>query len=463
MKREIFEIIKKCKGRVTAGDIVSSLALSRASAEEELKNIAKDLRCFLEVTEEGELIYNFGETLSLRLSLKDRASFFLRKFLFSFRDTIIFLFKIWIMVMLFLYFIVYFFILLFLIGGSGGRVRIDLRPMVELLKSFIKKIAVASKKRKDGVEYLSLKDKSIWEIPVEFKYEEIKPPVYQKIFHFVFGSPPPLLGEKERDVMIINYLLLHKGIIAPSEIAALFGMSIQRAKEEMSRIFVKYEGEFEVSDEGVIIYSFPSVMKRVSKGENPLKKEELLCSFQKMEIEYLKNKKKEKWIPFINGFNLCFALFMNFYLLNYFGMEGKWSHFIFVSFPLTFSILFFFFPLIRSFYSLLISQKKKRNFIYYAFQKLLWTERKNIEKNKLFENLKKISPLPIDKKVLKNYEDNLILSHNGDIECKDDGKIFYNFNELFLELETVKEKRKKIREDSWAIGEISYSTSENAN
>src|SRR6185295_17508580 len=83
---------------------------------------------------------------------------------------------------------------------------------------------------------------------------------YQSVFDFVFG--PKRLPEDPRamEKRLIGFLREQKGRVTASELAALTGLSLAAAEEELTRLLVEYDGEVEVAEDGTLLYVFEELM-----------------------------------------------------------------------------------------------------------------------------------------------------------------------------------------------------------
>ena len=120
----VLATLRKAKGRVTVGDVVSATGLPKARAEATLRSLLETRRGHLEVGETGTLVYRFDPKLLHRDSepLLKRIG---GRLWAAFREG----FKVWIVLMLVVYFVVFVALLIAALvasqsrGGGRGRGR----------------------------------------------------------------------------------------------------------------------------------------------------------------------------------------------------------------------------------------------------------------------------------------------------------------------------------------------------
>ena len=110
--------LEKAKGKFTVSDASAATGLSLDNAKEGLKELISLYQCKLEVTEKGEVLYNFGAKLERRgkKSFKEIMSEVGEMLWRGFKI----FFKVWITVMLVAYFVLYVLIMLALIIASSA-------------------------------------------------------------------------------------------------------------------------------------------------------------------------------------------------------------------------------------------------------------------------------------------------------------------------------------------------------
>src|SRR5262249_25796793 len=153
----------------------------------------------------------------------------------------------------------------------------------------------------------------------------------------------PLVDERE----ILAYIRERDGRITATDLVGLFGWSYHQAEEEVTRLLVDYEGEPEVTDDGVIIYEFPKLLKSGSETEMvPYKK-----AWERMETRPAltgNSTGTDTLIGIFAGFNLLISFFAAHWAQVRFGLAGSTWHFFLTTFPLAFFAIFLGIPTVRA-------------------------------------------------------------------------------------------------------------------
>ena len=91
-------------------------------------------------------------------------------------------------------------------------------------------------------------------------------PLYKRVFAFVFGPPKPEEDPLADEKQIVGYIRAQRGRIAAVDLVRLMGWTFPRAEQEVTRLMVDYGGEPEVTEDGVVLYTFKAVRKTASAG-----------------------------------------------------------------------------------------------------------------------------------------------------------------------------------------------------
>jgi hypothetical protein len=99
-----------------------------------------------------------------------------------------------------------------------------------------------------------------------FRKEEIK----KIAFDFIFGEKENI-DVLDLEKRILSYIDLHKGKITTADLVMLTGWSFEKAEQEATKLMVQYQGNVYVTEEGIIIYHFPEVesQNKVWHNRNP--------------------------------------------------------------------------------------------------------------------------------------------------------------------------------------------------
>jgi hypothetical protein len=308
--RKVVEAFRRERRGSTVADIVARTALPLQTVRELVPLAAEEYSARLEVTESGEILYSFPRGfVSKRRGFKARFGRFMEQFGRGLKIAAQTLFKVWTMVMLVGYFILFMVIALGALmlsvavssssssnrssrsgGGMGGMfLASSVFDMIiriwfysELTKSMDPRRRGAPDKRPKGR------------------------PLYKAIFSFVFGDGDPNADWDRREKQaVIAYLQANAGVISLPEFMTLTGKEQAEAEEGIAAYCVEFGGMPEATEEGTVVYRFDELLLRADKRDRsfsafsaPLKR---LRSFSS------NTKGMNGWFAAINTVNLLFG------------------------------------------------------------------------------------------------------------------------------------------------------------
>lgn len=324
VRDKIVDVFKKRKGEATTADLVALTGLPKARVEAELPAVSDEFGARLRVTESGEILYSFPSGLHSRYKGFGPS---LRRFWKAFRNGAIaaakLVFKVWIVVMLVGYFVLFVaLVLLALLAsiavsfGGGKDDRDDRRGggigglylASRLVDTFVRLWFYS--------ELFKSPEQRYYEGQRRVERKKERKPLYKAIFSFVFGDgdPNPDWDSVEKKA-VVAFLQANKGIITIHEFMAITGLPPLEAETRINRYLFEFEGEPRVSEAGTIYYSFDSLLRRSDRTDRtmgntvPMKR---LAAFSS------NPKKMNGWFVFLNGFNLLFG--------GYFASQALSSH-----------------------------------------------------------------------------------------------------------------------------------------
>jgi hypothetical protein len=322
VKTQIVEVFRSRRNEATVADVIASTGLPKVQVDEQLPAIADEFGARLKVTQSGEMLYSFPE------GFKSRYRGFvpgLKRFWKRFKTVGIkvgtAVFKVWIVVMLIGYFVLFLAIALIAL-------------LVSMAASVAGNSSDSRSSRDDGGGIMGFMIAGrlfqffmeIWFYSAIFdeldgtadarryaKRQKKRRPIHQAIFSFVFGDGDP---NADRDALerrvVIEFLRSHKGIITTDEFMAITGRSDSEAEKELLRYMVEFEGEPRVSDEGTIYYAFDAVMRGKYRVERPF--DTVRTSDPGVDLPYKKERrfsinptKSNVWYGIFNGVNILFG------------------------------------------------------------------------------------------------------------------------------------------------------------
>lgn len=332
VKTVMKEALRGKAHRLTRADAVIASGLPEDEATRALTLLLKDYRSHLSVTESGELLYQFDPSFTRRdaLSWRERADLVGGKLWQAFSV----LFKITIVATLVGYFALFLAMMVAFIFARSNSSDDDDRGF-----------------GLDGLLWFWGWDTGAsWSgRPARRAVRGPRTPFYKRVFAFVFGPPrapaDPLQDEKQ----IVGYIRAQRGRIAAVDLVRLMGWSFPRAEQETTRLMAAYGGEPEVTDDGVILYTFKDLRKTADAGDQTTPPATAMAWQRVTPAPPLTGNPAgtNALIGFFNGFNMLAPL----WIVPAFEMRfrvslAEWQFFLF-GFPLTFSALFFAIPGVR--------------------------------------------------------------------------------------------------------------------
>lgn len=456
----VMSALRGLRGRATLGDVVSATGMPDHEAETALKSLLETHRGHLEVSDAGDLLYQFDPKLISR----DAEPFWTR-----FRRTAWSAFKVgfkvWTAVMLVVYFAIFVLILVAIMlrgsddRGFGGRGGFSLGDF------FILHWLLGGRGWNRGSLYYG--HAHARRLP-----KDARPPFYKRVFAFIFGPDEPKPTQLQKDRSVVQLIRARKGVLTSSELIEHTALSADDADEEMGRLTGAYGGDPQVSDAGEVVYAFPELMK---SAHGKVRASEPKPAW--MRLEYPKkltgNSLGSNWgIGTMNGFNLLMATMLG--MLP--GMSGvlgpnvpPLDPLIFYGLgvvPFTFSSLFFGIPIVRSLGLGSENRARMRRNIRRLLLGLVYARSVGTVRwipvgeaiRHVTAGLKdqQVSP----KMVLKELE-RLAAEFDADVEADDDG-FRYRFpaiRETFVEAELM---RRRLKLQDQKLGRIVYATSDTA-
>lgn len=342
-------------GRVTIGDVSSKAGLKLNEAEKALQALAADAGGFLEVSDEGDVLYVFpgdyraklvAKSLRMRFEpvldkLKAVAEYLIRV---SFGTTLLASIVI-----------VYTAIIVILSGRSEednrGRRGRSYDPGFNI--------------------FISPSDLFWYWDPYYYRRRRRKTEgemnFFESVFSFVFGDGDPNQEiEEERWKLIGEYITSHGGVVTAEEVAPYLDVPpIDGNKEDESYVLpvlLRFDGRPEVNSKGDILYRFPSLQRTASTWFGSRKEYvgkrwktfvgEATKFLQEKQWDFSKAGRKEKSLVIaLGGLNLVGVIFLGSMLKDIATIRGGFLSFVTDIFPLLqiYAASFFAIPLSRWF------------------------------------------------------------------------------------------------------------------
>ncbi|XP_077241291.1 iron-sulfur cluster biosynthesis family protein [Tasmannia lanceolata] len=306
------EAVDSFGGRVTIGDVASRGGLKLNEAERALQALATDTGGFLEVSDEGDVLYVFPKDYRSKLATK------------SFRMKIEPLLEK---------------------SKAAGeyliRVSFGTALIVSIVLVYTTIIALVSSRsdednrgRRGGRSYDSgftffFRPSDLfwyWD-PYYYRRQQIRKDdgmnFVESVFSFVFGDGDPNQGiEEERWKLIGQYITSNGGVVTAEELAPYLDILPTGETTDIESyilpVLLRFDGHPEVDDEGNILYRFPS-LQRTASSQRSGRKEYVGKRWAEWVGGVDKVFKENKW-PFSNTGNSERAMVIGLGGLNLFGV-----------------------------------------------------------------------------------------------------------------------------------------------
>ncbi|MDR3193176.1 MAG: hypothetical protein LBT87_08940 [Treponema sp.] len=483
--RKFVEAIKKRHRSLTVADAVAASALPLPLVQELLPQAADEYSARLEVTESGEILYTFPRIFTSRYrGFKAGLKRFFANLGRTARIAAVWFFKVWIMIMLVGYFLLFMLIalaaLMVSVAGSSSS-NSDRRSRNSgggfYLVSGIFDLVIR-------IWFYSELTRSL-DRAYSGNYGEIRErrpkgrPLHQAIFSFVFGEPDPNReAESVEKKTFIAWLQQNSGLISLPEYMSLTGKPLPEAEEGILAACSEFGGMPEVTGEGTIVYRFDRLLLRSDRAagrgsgtEAPLKQLKRFST----------NKKSlNNGFALINTVNLFFGAYFFYHSLFtgpipipaprgvpwIYGFVYGFSSQLSVNplplitlglglVPLAFSILFWLIPALRYFREKRENQGiKLENLRKIGFQRI-WSKLRGLRAGDIQGPSPEASPQNLPAAQDRIIKDMAAYSM-PELETDTSGNPIYNFIELEREKEDIIRCRAGIRPGDSELGKTIF-------
>jgi hypothetical protein len=316
--KTLVSALKRQNGGITIADMAAKTALPLQRIRDDLIPLAADeYNARLQVSESGEILYSFPRGFKSRYrGFGPALDRFTEKAASAVKSFLAAAFKVWIMVMLVGYFVLFILITLAAVlfvaaasasgkernrrssGGLGNAY--FLSRMLDMIFRFwfYRSLMNSGYSGSYGRGY-NRKRK-----------DEDERPLYKKVFSFVFGDGDPNKDWAEKEAMeVIGYLRKNNGVISLPEFVILTGLDFQTAERDILSYCAKYGGMPEATEDGTVVYRFDSLLLASEKvsGRNTVS--------LKNPWKFSSNKDNTAFV-LINFVNLGFGGYFLYYFLN---------------------------------------------------------------------------------------------------------------------------------------------------
>lgn len=427
----------------------------------------------LKVTENGDLIYDFGQQLQRRhqKTWQERAQEILQ---FLWKGFQLF-YKLLTSLFLVIYFVVF---LIFLLGmavasedgdGIGDVIVVLLRVFVSIFEwNTIMGYNRRYYRQDDyGYTYQHYQEKpSI----LRRNRKKKKDPKDEKsfvasIYDFIFGPPRVELDPLANNQEVATFLKEQKGLITTSEVQALAGWRREEAENFLTECLAYFDGEAKISDNATLYGDFSQLIRAKNReGEQPV-----VWYWDEYEPEYEltgNSKGRNGIIIAINTFNLIVAAALTLGgFLGPLGLNLGWAGWIALGlFPLVYSSLFFLIPLLRAWrlrplkreQRLLNIRKRLMRIVFQTYDQ----GKDHVHKIPLsvltrVANEQRTTEETLDPVTIDEVMKDTLLDLGGEAYVDEQGEIMYRFDLIAQELNDIDDLREEKKTDT-DLGDVIF-------
>ncbi|XP_059292325.1 uncharacterized protein At5g03900, chloroplastic-like [Lycium ferocissimum] len=355
VRKRAMEAVDALGKRVTVGDVASKAGLQLTQAQKALQALASDTNGFLEVSDEGDVLYVFPKDYRSNLTAK------------SFRMKIEPLLE-----------------KAKLAGEYLVRVSFGTALIASIVIVYTTIIAILSSRSEEDNRgrrgrsydsgfsfYLSPTDLFWYWDPYYYRRRRVREEsggmnFIESVFSFVFGDGDPNQEiEEERWKLIGKYISSNGGVVAAEELAPFLDVETPNKTDDESYILpvlLRFDGQPEVDEEGNILYRFPS-LQRTAAPQRSVRKEyvgkrwtdwvgQVERFLQEKKLQFSKTSSSERALVIgLGGLNLFGVIVLGTMLKNMTVSPSNFISFVSEIFPLLqiYAGSFFTIPLIRWF------------------------------------------------------------------------------------------------------------------
>lgn len=469
--------IKELKGKFTLNDAAAITGVPTEQARESLNELMSKYLCHLQVSENGDLIYDFG-TNPTRRGEKTFAEILEGVQNWLWKAFTIF-FKAWITVTLVVYFAVFVSILILMIigmtasnkddnrksGDSGALFRLigDIFYAIFRWNTIQNYRETYYERDRYGQPYKHYKPIESALFNTKARSPKAKKNFISSVYDFVFGPPRVETEPFENQKEVAAYARQNKGIMVLPEFKALAGWEHTQAQEFMTDCIARFNGSAEISTNGVLYADFYDLTR--SKTQNQDGKIEWYWNEYEPEYELTGNTAgRNAGIIFLNAFNLLFASFFTFSPAFREMIGGDdFADIVFYGLgviPFLFSTIFFAVPILRYFNILPKRRKRRINNIRKRLIKVIYLKgvNKNLSLDEIVAEVNADNAEKLSKPEVEKMMNELVVDWQGNVVLNDSGRVDYEFHQLRYEMEEVRNLRQHRKDDGRNLGNIYMDT-----
>lgn len=431
----------------TLEDAVTKTGLPVIETKVAIDDLMEKYNAKLRVTENGDLIYDFGT----RLERRDKKNFseYFQEFLAALWKGFQVFYKLLTAAFLIIYFIVFIILIIGLAASAGGDNR-DNRSgnfVGGLFRAFWTifqwNTILGYDRRYYRQDRYGYNYQHYQERPRVFGRKKSNDPKDNKsfvssIYDFIFGPPRVELDPLANSQEVASFLKKYKGLVTTSEIQALAGWRREEAENFMTKCLGYFDGEAKISDNATLYGDFIQLLRNKDKTAGA----PIIWYWDEYEPEHELTGNSSSRNGIIIGMNI-FNLVVSSLVLSGTFAEVIGSGFIVFAlgiFPLIYSLTFFLIPLLR-WIGIRKKQKEqhKENIRKRLMKVVFQTHSREISAQQLavVANDWRTTEEKLDEKIVNEVMQDTILDLGGEGYVNEEGEIIYRFELIGQELDDV--------------------------
>ena len=430
--------LSSAKGRLTVSDAAAATGMAIEDARTALEVLMNRYACRLQITESGDILYDFGRSLHRR-GEKSLADIVEDVWAVTW-SVITILFKIWISVTLVVYFAVFVIILIAIIIALKGKDSDGGFDFIgdifgDLFAGVGRGLILVHSVDAQGYAHKSYKQVKRKD-PTK---TETKKRFIQSVYDFVLGPPRPSFDPFTNEKEVLAWLRQSRGVLTTTEVVALAGWTYEQAEERFTDYLTRFKGEPEITEDGVLIGHFRQVM---STGDKAMEGGKVELFWEEFEAPYEVTGNtggRDLFIACMNFFNLIWAF--AFAALDstdtvIYEVLPEWLSLGTVNIvlgwiPLVYSLAVFALPVVRSIAASAqergrIERNKRRRIIRALFD----MAEQDITPNKLLAAVNGGPQKPLAEKEFARLFERIAVEYHGRSDLTEAGETVYRFERL---------------------------------
>lgn len=443
------------------GDVLAESGLPADSVRSGLKRLLESHEGHLAVTDSGELLYEFDPKL-----IERGTEPFLARAKRAVGRVLSTGFKVWIVSMLVVYFVVFVVLLIAAIfanqrggdsrgGWGGGRGRGGGLPFDPFIWYWI-----WGPRWRIGRPYYGHR----WERTLA---KEDRVPFYKKVFAFVFGPDRPKVTQLQRDRSTLRLIRARSGVLTAAELIEHSGSTFDDGESEMARLLGAYDGEAVPAPNGEIVYAFPGVMATAGSARTPREPKPAWLRLEPA-LELTGNTAgTNAAIAGMNAFTMIAAATSPWFIFPRLGLGGPAAFIGLVLIPLVFSVLFFSVPALRMAGVHLENRRRVRRNVRRLLLGMVY--RQSLDNGPPIRESEahtfvagRLGEEAVDRATTTAILREMAAELNADVTTDDDGETGYVFPAIREQFAASEAMRNRLRLERRSLGDVVFSTADDS-